>query len=306
MEAITWTIDDIVKILLERQKNEFDANFVVTGARGNGKSSLISKILYRTGLFKPWTHQVYSRDEVIKLLKEQQYSVCFDDEAVNSGYKRNFQDKAQQELIKIVTAYRDNFNIYASAIPNFYSLDKDLRDMIFLHLHVIERGLALVFMPLENTLYSQDKWDTKNNARKEASWTEKIKRNPNFKPRFYELSTFRGYLYFNKLTPLQEQLYKEIKKAKRAEAFKFDDDKKDPKQEMLDKTYELLKKGELTHDTLLQVAYLQGMKYESLKNNFNKRLADEGINKKVRHLCPSKEEKVEDSKKQKVFELLGE
>ena len=113
MKAITWTIKDISEILESRQKNEFDGNIAVSGDRGNGKSTVIGKILYRFQQFKPWTHQVYNREEVIKLLKTQRLGLCWDDEAINSSYKRSWQDQDQQELIKILTAYRDNYNIFA-------------------------------------------------------------------------------------------------------------------------------------------------------------------------------------------------
>ncbi|KKK63624.1 hypothetical protein LCGC14_2992400, partial [marine sediment metagenome] len=144
MVKIEWSIKEIQKILKTRQSNEFDGNMAVSGDRGNGKSTLIAKIYYRFDQFKPWTHQVYSREDVINLLRTQEYSLCWDDEAINSSYKREFQSKGQQELIKILTAYRDNYNVFTSAIPNFFSLDKDLRDLYFIHLHIIERGIDFV------------------------------------------------------------------------------------------------------------------------------------------------------------------
>ena len=47
MKAITWTISDVVDILVERRNNEFDGNIAVSGDRGNGKSTLINKTFYR-------------------------------------------------------------------------------------------------------------------------------------------------------------------------------------------------------------------------------------------------------------------
>ena len=154
MKPITWRIKDIIEITDNRQKNEFDSNLAVSGDRGNGKSTLILKALLRKKGFNPWKHQVYNREDVINLLKTQKFGICWDDEAINSGYKRNFQDKGQQELIKILTAFRDNYNFFASAIPNFFSLDKNLSELYFIHLHIIERGIAVVHMPLQGRLYS--------------------------------------------------------------------------------------------------------------------------------------------------------
>lgn len=278
MKAITWYIGDIVKILNQRVENEFDGNIVISGDRGNGKSTLISKIFYRTGKFRPRKHQVYTREDVIKLLQTQIKGLCFDDEAVNSGYKRNFQSKAQQELIKIVTAFRDNFNIYASAIPNFFSLDKDLRDLVFMHIQVIERGIAVVHMPLSNLLYSQDKWDTKNNARKEQAWTNKIRKDPTFRPKYHQLTTFRGYLYFTDLTPKQKKLYKEIKKEKRLPAFATSEQQKE--FTFNEKVYNFMISGKLTSDGLMQMCLLEGVKYSSVLSNLSRMLKDNAVGKK--------------------------
>ncbi len=270
MVKIEWSIKEIVQLLKTRQANEFDGNMAVSGERGNGKSCIINKIFYRFDNFKPWKHQVYSREEVMNLLTTQEYGLCWDDEAINSGYKRQFQDKGQQELIKILTAYRDNYNVFASAIPNFFSLDKDLRDLYFLHLHVIERGIAVVHMPSQGRLYSLDKWDAKFNQRIEERWARAMKKDPNFRPPYHQLSTFRGYLYFEDLTPNQKKLYKEVKKDKRARAFKTDKDNQAPKElSFIEKLFRRLKEGKLTDDFILQACHMEGQKYSSIRTNLN-------------------------------------
>lgn len=287
MKPVVWSIKDIVEVLKQRQTNEFDGNIIVSGERGNGKSTAICKIFYRFSSFNPKKHQVYSREQVVKLLRNQRYGLCWDDEAVNSGYKRDFQNKAQKELIKLVTMYRDNFNIYASAIPNFYSLDKDLRDLVFLHIHVIERGLAVIHMPLQGRLYSQDKWDMKNNARIEMSWTNKIKNNPNFRPPFHNLSTFRGYLYFNQLTEKQEELYKEIKREKRHSLYGDPDDEGefvDYAKDFYDNLIDLLLERKLSEEGLLQVCLTSGKRLSTVKGYLSTRLKDKGIKETLSEL----------------------
>jgi len=279
--GVMWSIKELIETLTKRQMNEFDANFVVTGKRGEGKSTLIHKMFLRFANFNQWKHQVYARDDVIALMKEQTYGLCWDDEAINSGYKRDFQSKGQQELIKIVTAYRDNFNIYASAIPFFYSLDKDMRDLVFMHIHIIERGLAVIFLQLEDSIHQQDTWDTKNNQRLEDRWQKKIQENPNFRIPYHRLSTFAGYLIFGKLTPKQEKKYKEIKKTKRAEAFKsVDEQRKDKEVTFLDKVYNRLMSGQLTRESLIQICLLEGKKYTSISAKLNEKLKNEGISDK--------------------------
>lgn len=272
MKSIIWSVQDIAKVIKARQDNEFDANFGVSGDRGNGKSHLTAKIMYRLKKFNPWKHQVYSSADVKKLLMTQVRGKCFDDEAINSGYKRNFQDKGQQQLIKILTNYRDNYNVHGSAIPNFFSLDKDLRDLIFLHLHVIERGLAVVHLPLQGRLYSQDRWDAKNNEKIERSWNNKLKNNINFKIPFNRLSTFAGYLYYTDITDAQAKLYKEIKRVKRAD--EYAEDEEDKEQSFYEKLLNKVIDKKLSTQDIMAVCSVEDKKFSTVQQSLNRMLRD--------------------------------
>lgn len=276
MKSVIFSIKDIAKVIQQRQINDFDARLAVAGDTGDGKSTLLSKIFYRLGKFNPWKHQVYSQKEVIKLLTNQQKGKCFDDEAINTGYKRDWQKEGQQKLIKILTNYRDSLNVYGSALPNFFSLDKDLRDLFFMLLHVIERGIAVVHLPLQGNMYSQDKWDSKNNARIENKWNEKRKKNPNFRPPYHRLSTFVGYLYFGKLTPKQEALYKEVKHTKRAEEYENENGENN-EESFYEKIYRLLIEGKLSQTGLLEICLMSDRKYSSVATQLNIMLRDRGV-----------------------------
>jgi len=279
MLPVIFTIKDIVDIIKKRQQNEFDANIAVTGQRGDGKSSCIFKILSRFSQFDPWKHQVYARDDVVNLLTTQKYGLVWDDEAINSGYKRDFQNKTQQEMIKFLTAYRDNFNVFASAIPNFFSLDKDLRDLYFLHLFVCERGIVHVHMPIQGRIYSPDRWDAKYNSKLEQSWAVRMKNNPNFKPPYHKLTTFRGYLYFNDLTAKQKELYKQVKREKRKVAFESSDKENENKKQkpIAERMYEgIISGGIKDADFILKTCQLEGAKYSYVRNRINTLLKDSG------------------------------
>ena len=260
-------------------------NFMVTH-----NSTFILKTFYRLKNFNSWKHQVYNRDDVIRLLKFQQYGLCWDDEAINSGYKRNFQEKGQQELIKILTAYRDNFNVFASAIPNFFSLDKDLRDLYFIHIHIIERGIAVIHMPLQGRLYSQDRWDAKYNAKVESSWSKGIHKDPNFRPPYHKLTTFRGYLFFGDVTDKQKELYKKIKRIKRKDSF-ITESETNKEISFLDKLYNILFERKLTTEGIRQMCLLEGKKYSSILSSLNRLLRDKGENKTVKDFLRQEENK---------------
>ena len=86
------------------------------------------------------------------------------DEAIYTAYKRDFQKGGQKELIKQLNAYRDHRNIVLLCIPNFWDLDKPLRDMCFLRIDIVGRGKGVLHKPLKSH-YSQDNWDIYNNTK---------------------------------------------------------------------------------------------------------------------------------------------
>lgn len=273
---VVWSIKEITHLLRKRQVNQFDCNIAVTGKRGDGKSTLLFKIFnsFKKEGFKQKKHQVYDQRDIITLLTTQKFGFCWDDEAINSGYKRDFQKSGQKDLIKIVTNYRDNFNIYGSALPFFYSLDKDLRDLIFMHLHVVERGLAVIFLPLKDQIHGQDIWDTKNNQKIEERESKRLEKNPKSRFRYHRLTTFAGYLFFGPMTPKQRALYEEIKTEKRAKRFEQDQSQKE--ESFMDKTYNMLIDGKLTSEGLIQICLSHDRKYSNVMQDLAKRLRDEG------------------------------
>lgn len=248
-------------------------------------------------------HLVYEREDIIKLLSQQQFSFCWDDEAINSGYKRDFQNKGQQELIKIITNYRDNYNIYASALPFFYSLDKALRELIFVHVHIIERGFAVVLMPLQDSIHSQDPWDTKVNTTIETRESKMLEKNPAHKFRYHKLTTFAGYIYFGKMSKKQEEKYKKIKKEKRAKAFK---ETVEPKQKTwYDKLFDLVLQKKLNKEDIARLCLLEGKKPSSISDQLNISIKDSGLKGTLKeYLLPSDKEVVHNNLKNELKDLL--
>lgn len=277
--GIIWTMRELTTLLRERQHNKFDCNIGVSGKRGDGKSTFLYKLFhsFKKEGFKQEKHQVYSQDDVKKLLSKQNFSFCWDDEAINSGYKRDFQKKGQQELIKIVTNYRDNFNIYGSAIPFFYSLDKDLRELIFMHVHIKERGVGVIFLPLEGQIHSQDPWDTKRNAKIEERENKRLQKNPKLKFRYHKLSTFAGFIYFGDLTKKQREKYLEIKRRKRKLVFE-NSNSVDRELSFEEKVYNMMIEGKMTRKFLKKLCLMEGKKYYSVLSGVNARLTNNGIN----------------------------
>ena len=302
---IIWTLKELITCLRQRQLNKYDVYIGVSGKRGDGKSTMLFKIFnsFKKYGFNPEKHQEYSREKIISLLANQQFGFCWDDEAINSGYKRDFQIKGQKDMIKIITNYRDNFNICGSAIPFFYSLDRDLRELIFLHIHIAERGIAVLLMPLEASIHATDPWDTKNNIKIEQQENKRIKENPNLRFRYHRFTTFVGYLYFGSMTPKQERKYLEIKKRKRSLSLNVEgiEEKLDFNQ----KTYNALIEGKVTQEALQGACFIEGKKYSSVTTMLNIMLRDNGVGKTVGDFLIKKQRKVLLNKnKGQIDELL--
>jgi len=287
---LVWSLKDLVGIAKDRQNNEFDCNMVITGPRGNGKSSCAFKFHSRFKGFKPWKHLIYSRKDVMKLVEKLRYGNILDDEAIRTGYKRNFFDQDQKLLIQILNMYRDNFNIYIACLPNFYTLDKDLRDLFKIHIHIIERGLGVVHLPNESSLYSEDKWDIKYNRKVEESWAKRKQKNINFKPKYNKLTTFRGFIHIPKLTAKQEALYKEIKETKRKMMYEEEiKEEENGTQGFYDRLLVRIKDGNVSKETLQEIALANGLKYSSVSSLLNVKLKDEGSKKTLGELLAKKQ-----------------
>ncbi len=298
---------------VKRKKGEMVYGFSITGKSKwyitdnymvTHNSTILFKIFnsFKKNGFNPEKHQEYSREKIVSLLANQKFGFCWDDEAINSGYKRDFQQKGQKEMIKILTNYRDNFNVIGSAIPFFYSLDKDLRELFYLHIHVIERGLAVLLMPIEASIHTTDPWDTKANIQVESRENARMKKNPNLKFRYHNFTTFVGYLYFGSMTPKQEKMYLGIKKRKRALSFGIE-----VTPEKLDfnhKVYNALKEGKLTKEGLMQMCLTEGKKYSNITSSMNTMLKDAGEEKTMIQFFKDRNQNNEGNGKKEINELL--
>jgi len=274
-----WTIKQLADNILKRQQNKYDCNIAVTGSTGDGKSTFAGKLLFRIDGFNPHKHMVFNRDDVIRLITKNKFGIVWDDEAINSSYKRQFQNVGQQELIKTVAMYRSNFNLYLAVLPDFFSLDKDLRDLYAVHIFIIRRGLAVMFRRAYGKIFSDDKWNTKYNKKLEESWEVKKAKSPNFKIPYHKLKGFVAYIKFGDLTPNQRALIDKIKEQKRAESFEKTDTKELP---FIDKVYGQLTSGNLTKDGLSQICLMEGKKYSSIGITLNRKLKDKGEKRTVK------------------------
>lgn len=265
----TWSMKDLATCIRERQKNEYDANIMVDGPRGNGKSTFIFKLFNAIGGFKPQQDIVFSRDDVMEGLKDKRFGLIMADEMINSAHNREFFSGDQKELIRMLNMYRDNHNVLAGAVPFFYDIDPQVRKFIKMRVTVVSRGVAIVQFA-RNSMYSNDPWETDVNKKIEMRWVNAMRRGKNTKPNFKLLTTFAGYVYYGALTPKQEELYKTIKRQKRQEMMEAKDPEEQEKENTAyEKLYNWMINGNVNEEMINSFALFKGIKPESVKMNLS-------------------------------------
>ena len=278
---VFWTIKDLADIATIRRNKEFDCIIAFCGARGNSKSTGA----YKIGLqlkFNAEKDIIYDRNSLLQALEDWN-RIIDGDEMINSAYKREFYNVEQIELIKLLNMYRDHQHVIIFCIPNFWDLDKALRDLIKIRIDMHKRGFGEVHVPLQMS-YISDSWDKKNNEKIERIWVEKRnKRKP------WLLSTFAGFIKFGKLAPDQEKKYKRIKNEARE---KLREDKEARKKNMESKkeldfyttTFELLQDNRLTKEGIFALSKMSGKKIFTIRDNLRKMLREKGDNRPLAEL----------------------
>jgi len=272
-KPVRWSIKELSEMIKAGINNKFDAFILITGATGTGKSSLAIKILNKYPDFKLKDKLVYKREQLIHLIKDYKNSYALADELISIGNKRKFYDIEQIELIEVLTKHRSNYNILIACLPIFFSADKELLKLVSMHIQVVERGIAIIHLPIRNRIFSDDIWDVLINQKQENFWSKQRRKNPNYKPKYWKYTTFAGFLPFNKLTDKQEEEYEALKEAGRNESNGIEEK---PKESFFEKVLRLLKEKKLDENGLLQLCLYEGKKLSSVKVSLNRMLKDSG------------------------------
>lgn len=270
-----WSIKDIVDSLQGRIDNDFDIICIIDGGTGKGKSTLAYKVLKRLKRFKLKRDAFYSRDDVLREMESRKKGIIWADELINVAHNRTFYEPDQVELVKKFNMYRDSNNCFVGCIPEFVRLDPQLITLSHIRITIIKRGVGVVQLPRE-AMYSRDPWDIKNNAKIEAKWTSGRSK----KPKYHQLTTFAGYVYFSKLTTKEEERYKQNKSDKRAVAFQQHQEVKeesDPNKQFYQRVLKLVKSGTLTPTTFMHVCLANGRKVKTVQHRINELLKEEGV-----------------------------
>lgn len=209
-----WPLYAIKEMLLERRANEKDNIVLVTGARGEGKSTFVGKILFQFEDFVPYESMVYSKDKMFELVKKKN-GYIWGDEAVVNAAKGNVMSRANKMLHEIFTINRDNFNIVFFCMPFVEDFDSKILQYVSMWVHIDSRGLGVVLLPSNKGIFGKRNWDL--DAMKKI-FDEFVKENNNsLHVPYWIFPNFRGYIRFNKLSPEQDKIIKEIKSLRKNE-----------------------------------------------------------------------------------------
>lgn len=254
--VLRWSLKRLVSIIVKTLLNKFDFFLIIEGNRGLGKSTLayhlvraVAKEFKKMGSknyqFKPKSCLLYSKKEFISFLHKWNKSGVAD-EMINVAFNRDFYGEDQKNIIKMINMNRDHGNLIVACVPEFKTLDNQIKGLGKMRITIVRRGIAVIQTPT-NSIYSSDKWDQKINEKIEREWIEKGVKNP----KYTRLTTFRGILKFPPLSKKQEEIYQRVKDEKRntiaKEQMGIEDEEKDP---VIITTEKLLKK-EIKNSSLL-------------------------------------------------------
>ena len=147
----------------------------------------------------------FTRKEMEEGIKHKipRYNLISGDEMINAMYKRDFQNKQQNNLIKLFNMCRYKNLAIGFAIPRFWSLDREVRqNYIKMWINIEERGLATLYVPDVTDIFTEDVWHRKENSK--LIQMGKIHKSINY----------AGRIMFDDLTPEDKKIYTEIKEKK--------------------------------------------------------------------------------------------
>lgn len=282
-QPVVWSMKELAEMTKKRVLNKFDSNIAISGLTGSGKSTFLFKFFNKFDDFKIEDKFTMNRRKMIELIKNHISSYCWNDELISSGSKRTFFDTEQNELIHVLTKYRDNFNIVGGCIPFFFTLDKELIKLFGMHINIVERGVGVVHLPRQGRMYNEDIWDVNINKKLEEKWSAKVLKNPSFKIPYHKYTTFAGYIYFGALSKKQEELYVYLKSKERGDN-ENKSDVDEVKETFNQKVLRLLRENKLDEHGLFLLCEYEGKKLSSVKVSLNRMLKDEGSEQTLKDL----------------------
>jgi hypothetical protein len=197
--------------------------------------------------YNPNNDLIYDQKSMMRSLISWN-KIFISDEMVGITFNRDFQTDNQKKIIKLINMSRDHCNLIIACVPQFQTLDVQIKNLTKMRISVAKRGAGVVQTP-NRIIYGRDRWDSTLNEKIEREWLILGK-----KPKYTKLTTTRGLIAFPPLTKRIEDEYHKIKNFKRTFIVEKDmgivqeQVKKEPIQEI----YEELIAGKIRNNTQLE------------------------------------------------------
>jgi len=288
--VIKWNMKKMVAMIVRILKSKFDCFIIIEGNRGLGKSTLalhltrrVSRAFKREGSDKykfHWDHSLIYTKKETKRFWHKWEEVGIGDEMINVTFNRDFYDPEQKDIVKMINMNRDHRNLFIACVPQFQTLDSQIKNLCKIRITVVRRGLAIIQTP-NQTIYAKDKWDQVVNERIEREWMRKGITHP----RYSRLTTFRGMLRFPKLRETSEEKYQRVKNKKRnlvaKEEMGINEDEEEAKKP-INIMIKMLQNGEIKNSTMVDgFAFAQGVKPATFKKNLREKLKEMNVENKL-------------------------
>lgn len=298
-----WSMAKMVQMIVAILQNKFDCFIVIEGNRGLGKSTLAIHLARGVSReFKKQGSQDYKfnwRNVLIYTKKETKRfwhkwkSVGIGDEMINVTFNRDFYNEDQKDIIKMMNMNRDHCNFFVACVPQFQTLDNQVKGLCKIRLTVVRRGVVIIQTP-NRTIYVKDRWDSATNEKIEREWLAKGIKNPHYT----KLTTFRGVMKFPKLREKSEEKYQQVKNDKRNLVAK-EEMGIDPDEENVDPyviAMEMLVEGKVRNGTFLDgFAQANNIIPATFKSQLRSRLQKSGKDHKVANYYWEKRAKEKES-----------
>lgn len=309
--VMAWSMRKLIALIVRILQNEFDCFIVIEGNRGLGKSTLaihlargvareFKKLGSKDYKFNWRGTFIYTKKET-KRFWHKWRAQGIADEMINVTFNRDFYNEEQKDIVKMINMNRDHCNFFQACVPQFQTLDSQIKNLCKIRITVVRRGVAIIQTP-NKTIYVKDKWDQATNEKIERSWTQKGVSNPHYT----RLTTFRGLLKFPDLHPTARAKYQETKNLKRnlvaKEEMGIDDEEE--KQDPYDEMISMLKEGKVKNSTFVDgFAMAHGLNPASFQNNIRNRLKRAGENNSLPTYYWEKKNQKKSSNDEGVFSL---
>jgi len=294
-------------LLVDRVMIKKDNLVLITGKRGDGKTTLALKIIlgfndmekiekyyneevnkkatekinYKLDIFKPFDLEkdmAFTRKDLQDLCRGNVCGFILADEAIVNAARRNSMTRANKILHEVLTINRKNGNTVFFCLPSIEDFDISMLQYVTHWIHIDDRGIGSVMLPEPKSIFGRKTWDID----KMKKIYDKFKQdNPTMVSVPYWLfNNFRGYITFKALTKNVEKKYLEIANEKKnkdtEEEENIEKKSKSPriseeKMSLLNEIADKLIEGKIS-DTAEYYAYCAKTDYN--RSKLNKELAE--------------------------------